>query len=348
MTRFAAAAFFLLIAVSPLAAVAAPAPPPTTEAEAQARLDAFSRDLAAFAQPYNDAMLRAETLVLTLIDGSTKVIEDHTAEGDEAERRAWLQDWSAKVRAEVVALKTLKAALPPAPDAAFDKLGTGSDPSIVKLRGAFRDLPAASDKLFASVFDMTEASLPLIERGVAGDGDALFELSQQLLAGLVVSLEAENVMQDISIVSTPTHPQAAGARSIKASNEAMIAILDAQRLEMAGEEIDRRALIETIRAKARVSRTAAAEMAGRAATTSAAADTIPASSAFKLKIKAAYATYATSGETETALATLLSQVADRIEQGDDIADAMGDQAQFNALVDKRVALQQERLRLLAQ
>lgn len=344
------AALVLAAVLAATSAHAAPAPPPATEAEFQARIQAFGRDIAAFSQAHTAAMLRAQDLVLVMIDGAHTTITDVTADKDGPTMRAWSREWGAKIRAEQKALAAMQAALPTDAHAIFDRIGMGAgDPRTAALRRAYTRLPGASASLITNVRSMADLIVPLVDRGVGGDREALIELGRAVADGTIVMLESENVTLDIGIAANPDHPQAVLSSSARASNEAVIALLKAQRAELEGETPDPAETAALVRGKAAEALAAAERTPKAAADFQALAAEIPFGGAMKGKLKTIFDSYEASGRTEAEIAGILIKAADTLEKDGDVAATVeAEMATFEALVDRRVAQQQERMRLLAQ
>lgn len=347
MKKTLTAALAAALVALPAAALAAP-PPPMTQAEAQERVNLFIQRLAAYSQPYQAAAIEAEDIVLAVIDGANKALEMQVEEADEADMRAWYSGWSKEIRARQAALKKAQAALPPSVDVAFEEFGAPPTPELIALRRAFERSPIAIRQLFASAHALTDDTLPLIEKSI-GDPAAAVPLASQLIKAMGVTLEAENVMLDVAIAGAQGHPQAFTSQSVKASNEALIPLLDAQAAMLQGGSIDRAALARTMRAKTAESRAAATAIPAAAEDLVVRSKSVGMGAELNAKFDGLLASYRKSSETELQLAAQIDEAALRIERGDDFGEAFEEaMAPVENLVNARLAQQQDRLRLLAQ
>lgn len=344
MTRTAALILAAFLAATP--AIAAPAAPPANGAEFNVRLAAFTREIVGFAQPHNEAVLRAQNLMLAMIDGAGKAMEP----GDKAQMRAWSREWVSQARAEQRALKALQPALPTDAGPIFDRMGMGeADPRVAMLRRAYAKLPESTGRLIGAVDAMADEILPQIDGAIEGEPEAVVALGFAVLDGTIVMLQAENAMVDVQIAGAPNNPQTALSRSAKASNEAAIALFDLLRTELLGETPDPAQAAAIVRARAAEARAAALEAPKLAAARQAEIDGTPLTPEMRAKLKAIYGSFDASSRTEAEIAAILSHAADRLEEGGDVAETVeAEMANFESLVDRRVAEQQERVRLLGQ
>lgn len=342
---------FLLVspaAVSPAwaekgapAAPAAPvvAPPPLGQ-------DALSQGMARIMGAsivYKDMVLESEDLMTLVIEGSSRAADEKNPPD-----KAWLAAWKARVAAKAASVRAHRDALPPFPRDAF-KMFEG-DPEVRRMLDGISKMPQTARFVADTMLNFAADITPLVEAAVGGDEDAKLKLVKASMRGVSAALKAENALLDLSInTGMSAHPQTALSRAVKSSNESLILVFDyIQDALEGGKAGDPAALMAAVRDKLDESRAEARKIGPMARLLGSRMDDPRMPEGLRVRIAQAMATYEESGKVEL-------QIDDVLEKGIEavLRDPGGPGGQIldedlQPLVERRVALQNQRMAALAQ
>ncbi|MDQ0465448.1 hypothetical protein QO010_003235 [Caulobacter ginsengisoli] len=341
-----AAGLAILLCAGPVLASekgAPPAPPPVPVAGPPAA-DPLSQamvKLVAAASVYGDLVSEGDELLGLVVDGASRAIDTENPPD-----RAWLTAWKAKVAAQSASLRAHRNALPPWPRDTFKAFG--SDPRVRRMTEGMEQLPQTAAQSADGVLELADTIVPLVEAAIGGDDDSRIRLAGELLRGTIVALKAENVMLDITInTGVAEHPQTILSRTIRASNEALILLLEYTHDELNGEEVDPDALMAAVRAKLDLCRAEARKMGPTARLMSLRMQSEPLPEVLRARIVAALATYDDSGRVELQIADVLEKGIEALARDPDGESNILDE-ELGPLVDRRTALQAQRTAQFAQ
>lgn len=329
--------------LAPAAALAAPSGAPTSEAS----FNALVGRLADYSAAHQAAMTVASDLVMLTIDGMEKA-QTLAEEGASAARvKSAMDARDAQIRAKIVTLQASKAALPPFPTDAFNRL-TLLAPQFKGRAAAYAKVSVAAVKSIDAAIQFAERSLDPSRRAAGGDEDAMTDLAVELVTGVKLILLSENAMLDVAIAAgVPEHPQTALAESIRASNTGIAAIFDYQVATLSGERVDRALAAAAIRSSAAEARSAALKMLPLAKAMAAPVKRDLAGSETGVRLLKILDSYSASSAVEIGLVEVIEAAAALIEDGSNTPEALDAAlAPVDARIERRLQLQADRIALL--
>lgn len=338
---FAAALLWapVVVALAPAAAVAAQPPASINE------MNALLAEVAEYSAPHQAALTETTELIGQTLAGMDPII----AAGDgAADRKAAVKQvdaWAADLGVRIAALKARRAALPPFPTNAVDRL-LAFDPSMRRRAVGFRQIKVEAERAIDVAIGYAERAVPLTRAAAGGDDEALAELVVETFVGMKLSLDAENSLLEVTVAnSAPDNPQTALARSILASNAAVELYLDHVVASLSGEKTDKDQAAADMQRQLDISRAGARDMAAFAKAMEGQMREIP-DPATRDRFLKILATFDDSSRAELQVADALAQVAALVAKGASDAELEAAVSGIDAPIQRRLELQTKRLQLL--
>ncbi len=337
-----AAALLTALAVlvaAPTAALAAQ--PPASVAE----MNALLGKLADYSGPHQAALAESSELIGYTMAGMDPIIAAGESAGDRKAAVRQVDAWAVDLRARIAALKAKRAALPPFPDAAVQRL-LAFEPSMRKKADGYRQVKVECEKAIDISIAYAERAIPLTRAAAGGDDEALAELVVETFAGMKLSLSAENALLDVTVTNgSPDNPQTALARSIRASNAAVDLYLDHVMASLTGEKTDPNQTAAEMQRQLDISRAASREVASFAKAMEPEMRAIP-DAATRARFLKILATFGDSSRAELEVADAMAQVAALVAKGASEDQLEAAAAGIEAPIQRRMQLQTDRLQLL--
>ncbi len=336
----------VLVLLTP-AATATAQPAPRTVAEADAFLQRLLSDIAAYSTPHTTLVVESEDLVLFAITGAETAVSLAEKGASRREAAAWADTWEAQAASRIAAIRARAEALPPFPEAAFQRL-INLEPAFRTQLPAYRKVGVETRRLIDLCANYAESVAQAVRKAALGDADALDQLAIRIIHGTRLIIKAENAMLEVSIAATgDNHPQTHLARASLHGNLAILALYDLTVADMSGEVADRVAAVTTMRAEAEKALAAARDIERETAALDRRLAVGPQTETIT-RIRAAMATFRESSAVEVEIANLLRAAAASLEGGKPAATVLEqDIGGLEALVTRRIEIQARRLKILS-
>ncbi len=330
MLRIALAALAISLAAFPAAAQEATGPDPVAVAAFQQK-----------ASLYSMLLLDSRALTLDMVEriGSVQA------------RAPFDSAWAGEARARAASLRARIAQAPPIPAAELIALYPPGSPNGAKAAALVERYPEIIRETLVAGLSLIDKTAELGPRVQTGDEAASLALAGAMFGGMKSAMAAENLQLELGATSyTEGHPQRALTESSVASNRAMIEFFSMMQGEAEGRNVNMVGAARRIRANAEESRRMAETVPRLAAAMTLDLDAAARSGGTTLapEDRAAFDSYRTSAANEIAITDYLGTVALSLaEEGlhPGVEEAL---AEIEALLERRIELNQRRLRTLAQ
>lgn len=304
---------------------AAPAVAPSDAPEAK-----MIADVAAYTGGYQALLGDASDFFVLYMKGAHRALDGKP--GD----LAWLDGWMADMRGRLGVLRARRAALGPPPAellARMRSMGFGEEAS--DLSNTPKTMGAAID----AVLDLCEQVMTLVPDAARGDQAARTRLTKAMTRGARTALVSENAMMQAGLVRLePGNPQAALIRSVTASNNALIGLMDLAALLDENPKADPTQLATQIIGNLDTARSEAQKIGPLAQRMAVQLKSLPGDEGLKARVLAALATFDESGQVEVQLVDTLKAMLSTSDPAK--AEALNQDLQ--GLVNRRLQLQTAR------
>lgn len=304
---------------------AAPAVAPSDSPEAK-----IIADVAAYTGVYQALLGDASQFFAVYMEGARRALDSKPAD------LGWLDGWMADMRGRLDALRARRAALAPPPAELLARMrATGFGEEADDLKKTPQTMGGAID----AVLDLCEQVMALVPDAARGDTTARGKLAKTMTRGARTALVSENAMMQSGLVRLePGNPQGALIRSVTASNNALIGLMDLAALLDDNPEADPSKLAAQIVGDLDAARSEAQKIGPLAQRMAAQVKDLPGDEGLKARVIAALATFDESGQVEVQLVDTLKAMLSTT----DPAKAQSLNQELQGLVQRRMQLQTAR------
>jgi hypothetical protein len=339
-------AVVLSVVLLGLATVPVAAQSPAPDATTLAKISSEQRLLVTNLIPVQSLTGDAVGLLEQALGQVQSAVELGNRRASRREVEQWLSTWQPPLLARIAAMR--KQADELRPFAAEDY------PTLIRLMDAEPDAflsgPVRGRLFIKTTLDTTQQIAGDLGRAAAGDSPARRRLERSVLAGPIAVLEMGNTTTEAAMLAAPReHPQRAYGASMVSVNSAYIELIRGLQGASADGSGDGKAVAVKMERHIREGRVHTAETVRFSDNALAQVAADPAAKTdYGRKVMGAYESYKTSAAVENQLLDLLASVVARLNGGEDVASAVDLQGQLDALMKRRVQINQDRMAMLGQ